>query len=261
MTSTAIPAASAIRDAAVSEAAGPREAALREAIARLDVAALARAYAEDDGLVVLPDLIPPTLVAEMAAEARALAPGARRTFVPWFRKAEAVGHHAIKARAPALQALHRSPSLMALATRLAGVPLEHRRPNDAHASGLYLYNRPGDYVGWHYDDCGCVLDASFTVIAGVVDESRSRLEVELHKKTAGRASEHRSIATRPGTLAFFRGSSVYHRVTPIGPGEERISFSFVYVREGLHPKGFDRIWQTGIDTLLYFGWKGLPGRG
>jgi hypothetical protein len=59
-------------------------------------------------------------------------------------------------------------------------------------------------------------------------------------------------------VAFFRGSSVYHRVTPLGAGEERVSFSFIYVRKGMAPKGFDRVWQTGIDTLLYFGWKGLP---
>jgi hypothetical protein len=197
----------------------------------------------------------------MAAEARALAPAPRRDFVPWVSKAEAVGHHDIVARAPALHALHRSPAMMALAARLTGVTLEHRLPGDPHASGLYLYNREGDHVGWHYDDCGCVPDASFTVIAGVIDESRSRLEIELHKKTPGRAPERRSIATPPGTVAFFRGSSVYHRVTPLTRGEERISFSFVYVREGLHPKGFDRIWQTGIDTLLYFGWKGLLRRG
>jgi hypothetical protein len=237
--------------------AGPRELALQEAVARLDAAALARVYAEDDGLVVLPDLIPPALVAEMAAEARGLARGARRVVVPWVRKAEAVGHHDIEAGAPALSALHRSPALKALAARLTGVSLEHRLPGDPHASGLYLYNRPGDHVGWHYDDCGCVPDASFTVIAGVVDESRSRLEVELHRKIPGRAPERRSIATRPGTVVFFRGSSIYHRVTPLARGEERISFSYVYVKEGSHPKGFDRIWQTGIDTLLYFGWKGL----
>lgn len=236
----------------------PREAGLRAAVAALDADALARSYRADDGFLLLPDLLPPALVAEMAAEARRLRPGARRTFIPFVRQAGAVGHYDLRARAPALSALQRSPALLALFQRVAGPELERRHPDDPHASALYVYDRRGDWLDWHYDDCGCEPEASFTVIAGVVDRGSSRLDVELHRKTPGRAPERLSIATRPGTLAFFRGSTVYHRVTPLGAGEERISFSFIYVRKGMAPKGFDRVWQTGIDTLLYFGWKGIP---
>ncbi len=239
----------------------PREEALRSSIARLDVPALATRFHAEDGLVVLPDLVPPHVVAELAAEARRLAPGARRTFAPFVRRAAAVGHYDIRSRAPALHALHLSPSLLALAQRLAGAALEHRRHDDAHASGLYVYDRRGDHVGWHYDDCGCVPDASFTVTLGVIDDSSSRLEVELHTRTPGRRPERRAIATSPGTLVFFRGSSVYHRVTPLGAGQQRI-LVLVRVREGgAPPEGLRSPLADGDRHLPLFRLEGDPARG
>jgi hypothetical protein len=178
--------------------------------------------------------------------------------VPFVRKAGAVGHRVLRERAPALTALARSPSLRRLCERVVGGALEHRREDDPHASALYVYNTRGDHVGWHYDDCGCHAEASFTIIAGVVDRSRSRLEVEVGRDPArGRTPrgrrDVRSIPTAPGTLAFFTGSRAYHRITPLRAGEERISFSFVYVRPGKHPRGRDLAWQRAIDSLLYFG--------
>lgn len=251
--------------------AGSLEAALALRLGALDVVTLSRTYQEDDGLLVLPDVIPAVHVAAMQDEARALQPLSRRTFAPFIRKAEAICHFDIAARAPSLHALHQSPALMAFCTRIAGLELVHRAADDPHASGLYVYNRPRDHVGWHYDDCGCEPAASFTVIAGILDDSSSRLEVELHRKDKNhdraRAPNdpqkdpvRRSIATRPGSLVFFRGSSVFHRVTPLAADEQRVSFSFVYVKKGFHPKGFDRLWQSTIDTLLYFGWRGVPRR-
>ena len=236
------------------------EEPLAQALFRLDAAALASSYQEDGGLVVLPDVVSAAQIAAMQAEARALQPLSRRTFAPFVRKAEAICHHDIVANAPALHGLHQSPSLLALCQRIAGPDLSHRQADDPHASGLYIYNRARDYVGWHFDDCGCEPEASFTVIAGIIDDSSSRLEVELHRKTPGRQPIKRTITTRPGTLVVFRGSSVYHRVTALPKNQERVSFSFVYVKKGFHPRGFDRVWQSTIDTLLYFGWRGVPRR-
>jgi hypothetical protein len=250
---------------------GSLESALHARLAALDVEALVRRYQDEDGLLILPDVIPPEHIAVMQREARSLMPLSRRTFAPFIRKAEAICHFDITARAPSLHALQQSPSLHALCARVAGLELGFRSAGDPHASGLYVYNRPRDHVGWHYDDCGCEPETSFTIIAGIIDDSSSRLEVELHRNdkaherarppgSAPRPAIRRSIATRPGTLVFFRGSSVYHRVTPLAAGEERVSFSFVYVKKGFHPRGFDRIWQSTIDTLLYFGWRGVPRR-
>jgi hypothetical protein len=230
----------------------PYEAALRRVVAGLDVEALLRQYRENDSVLVLPDFLPPALVKEMTAESRRLKPGLRRTHLPLVRKGGAISHFQIREAAPALSSLRRSEALLDLFQRIAGPELERRLDDDPHAQALYVYDRWRDHVGWHFDDCGCEKEASFTVILGLVDQSSSKLEFELFHDQPQRRRVL-SLATRPGTLAFFCGSRAHHRVTRLGLGEERISFSWVYVKRGFHPKGFDKLWQTGINTFLYFG--------
>ena len=227
------------------------ERVIQDAVARLSADALATQFAKERLLVL--DPLPRSLVNEMVDEARPLAKGARRTYVPFVRKGGAVGHARIRQRAPALHALQRSPSLLSLFQRIAGPELEHRRPDDPHASAIYVYARRGDHVGWHYDDCGCEPQASFTVIMGLVDNSSSRLDIELFRSGKTRRPERRAIATGAGSMVFFCGSEAYHRVTALRSGEERISFSFVYVKNGHHPRGVAAWRQTAINTFLYFG--------
>ncbi len=227
------------------------EDVLRESIARLDPAALAARFREEHLLVL--DFLPPDLVHAMVREASSHAPRAHRRRVPFVRKGGAIAHRAITDSAPTLRALQRSRALLALFQSIAGPELELRRDDDPHASALYVYRRRGDHVGWHFDDCGCEKEASFTVILGLVDRSSSRLDFELFREHPSRAPVRRSIATGPGTLVFFCGSNAYHRVTPLRRGEERISFSFVYVKKGHQPSGLDRVRQRAIDTFLYFG--------
>lgn len=228
------------------------EAAIAEWTSSLDERALARTYEEDDRVLVVPQVLPRSLVHEMVDEARALGTGARRTYVPFVRRGGAVSHDRIAAAAPALHALHQSPSLLALFQRLAGAALEHRRAGDPHASALYYYAKRGDGIGWHFDDCGCTPEASFTVILGLVNDTRSRLEFELFHDDPRRC-ERRAVATDPGRVVFFCGSRARHRVTRLGRGEQRTSFSFVYVKKGHQPSGLDRVRQKAIDTFLYFG--------
>lgn len=231
----------------------PRERQLRDAIAGLDVEALARRYQADGGVIVLPPLVPAPLLGEMIDEARRLAADARRMHVPLVRKARAVPHQHIARAAPALHALQQSPSLLALLQRIAGRDLERARDSDPQASALYAYRDAGDHVGWHRDDCGCEPEASFTALLGLASRGSSRLQIDLHHDEPGARPVVRSIATTPGTFLFFRGSSTYHRITPLARGDERISYSMVFVKKGHHPKGFDAVYQTMINTFLYFG--------
>jgi hypothetical protein len=221
------------------------EAAIQAWAAELDLDALARRYRDDDGLVVLPRLLPAPLVATMADEARGLRARAVRKRVPFVRQAEAVSHPHIVAHAPTLHALHQSPSLLALFARVAGVPLAHREPDETHASALYIYSRRGDWMDWHYDECGVPAGESFSTIVGLIDDSTSRLEFE-----TGRVQ--RSLRTVPGTFAFFCGTRAHHRVTPLDAGEERVTFAFTYLREGRKSRGMHRFRQR-IGNTLYFG--------
>lgn len=230
-----------------------REQVLEAYVRTLDEPALAEAYRADDGVLVLPQLLPAALVAEMAAEGRRLARDAVRKHVPFVRKARAVPHRPIAASAPALHALHRSAAMMRLFERVTGVPLDHRPPDEAHQSALYVYDRKGDYMDWHYDECGCPPEDSFSTIIGLVDDSSSRLEIETRRDRPGEAPLRRAVHTVPGTFAFFCGTRAYHRVTPLGDGEERITFAFTYVRKGRKPGGIYDLRMRIGNALVYFG--------
>lgn len=230
---------------------GRYETLLATYVASLDEDAMARAYRDDDGFLLLPRLLPDALLTEMVAEARALMPRATRKHVPFVRKAGAIPHPVLEREAPALHALHRSASLLAMFQRVTGVPLEHRHPEEAHQSALYTYTEPGDFMDWHYDECGCPPDDSFSTIIGLIDNhSSSRLEVETRR---GHAPIRQSIRTEPGSFAFFCGTRAYHRVTPLGPNEERVTFAFTYIRQGKQTGGIYNVRMRLGNALIYFG--------
>jgi hypothetical protein len=229
-----------------------RDETIRRWVAALDEDALRREYQETDGLLVMPTLLPPSLVAEMIAEARALSPRVVRKLAPFVRRAGAIHHHVIVEHAPAMHALHQSPELLALFERVTGIPLEHRAPTEAHASALYAY-RGGDYLAFHYDECGCEPGDSFSTVIGLVDQSSARLEIETRKDQQGREPMRRSLQTSAGTFAFFCGTRAYHRVTKLAPGEERITFAFTYVRKGKKPTGMYNFRMQLGNTFVYFG--------
>lgn len=240
---------------AIASVVDVREGIIRDFVASLDETELARTYGADDGLLVLPALLPPKILVEMVAEGRKLSERAVRKRVPFVRKAGAVPHSHIAAQAPALMALARSPSLMAMFAGVTGVPLEHRDPREAHQSALYSYTKPGDWMEWHYDECGCPPEDSFSTIIGLVDDSSSRLEIETGRDRPGCEPVRRSIKTVPGTFAFFCGSRAYHRVTPLGEGEERLTFAFTYIRKGKKTGGIYDLRMRLGNALVYFGWR------
>jgi hypothetical protein len=230
----------------------PVERALRELAASLDVDELTRRFREDD-LLILPDFIPAPLLEQIVAETRGVMPKARRSHLPFVRKGGAVSHPTITAECPALYALQASPALRAVFQRVAGVALEQRKQDDPHASAIYTYTEPGDHIRWHYDDCGCEPQAAYSIILGLIDRSSCDLELVTGLKTPGRTQVRRLLRVTPGMLVFFCGTNVWHRVTPLGRSEERATFSWVYVTEGHHPHGLDKLYLEAMNTLLYFG--------
>lgn len=230
-----------------------REDAIAEYVASLDVEDLAQRYREDDGFLLLPRLLPPVLVEEMVSEARRLMPKAIRKRALFVRKAGALHHAMIVRDAPAMHALHQSPSLLAMFSRVTGIPLEHRDPSEAHASALYTYTERGDWLDWHYDECGCPPGDSVSTIVGLIDNSQSRLEVQTGRNGPDCEPIKHSVQTVPGTFAFFCGARAYHRVTPLGEGEERVTFAFTYIRKGRKVDGIYKLRQNLGNALVYFG--------
>ncbi|MBI5514367.1 MAG: hypothetical protein HY909_11400 [Deltaproteobacteria bacterium] len=221
--------------------------------ASLDAPDLAARYHADGGCVVLPSTLPLGLVERLAAEALALAPRGVRRHVPWVRKAGAVPHPVVAREAPSLHALHQSPALLALFSAVARVPLQHRAPGEVHASAIYDYARPGDHIAWHTDECGCPPGDSFSVLVGLVDQSSSALELETWRACADRPPLRQRVRTTPGTVVFLCGARAWHRVTPLGADERRVTFGFTYLRLGKAPGGLYKLRLDLGNRLLYFG--------
>ena len=231
----------------------PVEAEVRAAVEALDFDALKREFDDQAELVFVPGFLRGAIVDTMIDEAQSLLPAVHRTRLPFVRKAGTVGQELIGQRAPTLHAVHRSPALLDLASRLSGISLSFKSEHDAHAAALYCYERPGDHVGFHYDHCGCEETASYTATIGLVHETSARVEFHLHKDDPDRPMRQLLVAMHPGSLVLFCGSKAYHRVTPLGRDEQRIVYSFAYVREGKRLTGFPRLIENVKDAILYFG--------
>jgi hypothetical protein len=229
------------------------EQAFRRAIAALDVEALTQQFREQNEFVFIERFLPPDAVAAMVEEARRLLPGTHRTWVPGIRKAETIGQIPIAQKAPFLHGLYRSPSFLEFARRLTGTSLEVKHERDAHAAALYVYNRAGDHVGWHHDDCGCPDMASYTGTIGLVNDSSSKVQFQLFRDHPTLPMRELYLSTVPGSLVFFCGSKAYHRVTPLQAGEERMVYSFAHVTAGKRLTGLRRFKENCWDALLYFG--------
>ena len=239
------------------EVISSREAAIREAIDALDFESVAARFRDDGEFVFLESFLAPLLLDEMVEECRRLYPQIHRAYVPFVRKAGTVGHGAIARHAPALYALYRSPAFLDFARRLSGAQVVLKSGSDAHAAALYVYQRPGDHVGFHYDDCGCEDTASYTASLGLINDTESKVHFQLFRNDRQRKMRELYISMKPGSLVFFCGSRAYHRVTPLGRGEERAVFSFAHVREGKRLTGFWRFYENIKDAVLYFGPKAL----
>ncbi len=234
------------------------EPLIGSAVAALDLDAVSREFRAHDQFIYFPRLLPDAVVARMLDDLCRLGPEAmHRVRVPFYRTAGTVAQARILAGAPTLAALYRSPSLLALANRLAGVELGWKGDNDAHAAALYVYREAGDHVAWHFDDCGCEAGASYTATFGVVNRATSRVQFELFRDDPRRTPQFHSISMDPGSFVFFRGSSAYHRVTRLGRGEERVTYSFAYVTEGKRLRGLAHFKENLKDALLYFGPRAL----
>ncbi len=237
----------------------PYEPAIRDAIAALDVEQLTREFVDQGEWIFIPQLLPSSLVDAMAAEVRTFSDvEIYRVRIPFVRKAGTVGQVAIARKAPLLDAVHRSPSLLAFTSELSGHALAIKNDRDAHAAALYVYRQRGDHIGFHYDDCGCEAASSYTGTFGVInDTTTSHVEFQMYRDDTSRPTLDRSIETLPGSFVFFCGSKAYHRVTPLGANEDRVVYSFAYVREGKRLRGFRRFTENISDALLYFGPKAL----
>jgi len=217
-------------------------------IPALDVAACASDYVAAGGLVFRERFVTGAQLAALVDDARRVQPRAHRsTLLGKVRRGGVVGWQTLQREAPAIAALYRAPAMRELIGEIVGREVFLKGDRDGHSCAVYYYTRPGDHVTAHHDDCGCGDDVSFTVLIGLVHDTRSRLiwRAALDQPFA-------ELELAPGSLVAFSGSRIHHGVTPLAADEERIVLSLSYQTDVRVPAR-DRVVENVKDAAYYFG--------
>lgn len=227
------------------------ENALKRSIAGLDWDRVSGAYREQNEFVFLDRFLPQEVVDHLLSEVDPTRTDVHRNYIPGHKKGGSVSYYTLIRKAPAILTVYRSPAFMDFLSRLAGVRLLPCPDTDPHACALYFYTEPGDHIGFHYDT-SYYKGARYTVLLGLIQRTESRLACQLYRDDATRETRDLRVSTEPGSVIFFNGDKLYHAVTPLGEGEERVVLTLEYVT---NPEmgTLKRFVSNMKDAIAYFG--------
>ncbi|MCH7704538.1 MAG: 2OG-Fe(II) oxygenase [Planctomycetes bacterium] len=180
-------------------------------------------YAEAGGrLLVIDNFFPPDILDGARADLERLRTRVHRNYVPLQKKGGSVSRYAIDDEAKMIALLYRSQSLRKFLEQVSGVRLLDCLPRDPHTYALYLYTEPGDHVTWHYDT-SFYRGRRYTLLFGLIDNESCLFEYKINRRDGSRPAEAQAYAMKPGSLVFFDGDSLWHRVTKMTEGDgERV---------------------------------------
>jgi len=232
-------------------------AEIEAAIKNLDFDAISRTYQNQNEFLLVERFLDEAAVAPLVADANRMRTEINRNYIPKHKKGGSVSYFALSKKAPGILSLYQAPKFIDFLSKLAGARLLLCPDDDPHACALYFYTEPGDHIGFHYDT-SYYKGARYTVLLGLVERSSSRLVCQLYRGDPAHKTRELCVATEPGTLVFFNGDKLYHAVTPLGQGEERIVLTMQYVvSQKMGP--FKRLLSNMKDAVAYFGLRSLLG--
>jgi hypothetical protein len=222
----------------------------------VDWSTLARQYRAQGEFVAIEAFLPAGILAALLEDVDRVRPDVHRAYLPGYKKSGSVGYHDLARAAPATVQVYEA--LAPFVSRVSGRDVHRCPDDDPHACAIYFYSEPGDHIGFHYDTSHYAGER-FTVLIGLVNRSGSALECHLHTKEHALPKVELSIRTDPGTVVLFNGDTVWHRVTPVAAGEERISLSLEYVTSP-RMSPIRRVVSNLKDAIAYFGFAAVFGR-
>lgn len=231
--------------------------ATAQAVGKLDVDRLHREYWDQNEFVVIPQFLPRDFVeATLVPQAQSVKGHLNRNYIPGHKKGGSVSYYTVQEQAPLFLDLYRSPDFLAFLSRLTEARLMLCPDNDPHSCALYYYTEAGDHIGFHYDT-SYYKGARYTILMGLVDKStQCKLVCELFKDVPDRTPRTLELVTQPGDMVIFNGDKLWHAVTPLGAGEERIALTMEYVTNPEMGR-FKRLYSNLKDSFAYFGIRGV----
>jgi ectoine hydroxylase-related dioxygenase (phytanoyl-CoA dioxygenase family) len=92
---------------------------------------------------------------------------------------------------------------------------------------------------------------------GMVDRSsHCKLVCDLFKDDPAKETQHLELITEPGDMVIFNGDKLWHAVTPLAEGEERVALTMEYVTNPEMGR-FHRLYSNLKDSFAYFGLKAV----
>ena len=227
------------------------------ALQALDFERTRNTYWEQNECVFLEQFLPAAVVEHhLLPEVEQLRSEVHRNYIPKHKKGGSVSYYTLREKAPVFLELYQSPAFIDFISRLVGHALLPCPEDDPHACALYFYSEPGDHIGFHYDT-SYYKGARYTVLMGLVQRSEAcRLICQLHKGDATRAMQELRLATPPGAMAIFNGNKLWHAITPLEEGGERIVLTMEYVTNP-DMSAFNRFISNMKDAIAYFGFSAV----
>ncbi len=218
----------------------------------VDLEEMRGCYREQNEFVVLERFLTQPVVDQLLDEVDLLRPDVNRNYVPGHKKGGSVSFYTLLNKGPAILSLYRSPALLAFLSRLVEAPLLLCPEDDPHSCALYYYQQPGDHIGFHYDT-SYYKGKRYTVLIGLVERSEQcRLVARVRKRGETEEIRETRIPMDPGTAVLFNGDKLWHAVTPLGKGEERVVLTLQYVtNQEMGP--FKKMFSNLKDAFAYFG--------
>lgn len=210
-------------------------------------------YWRQQQMLVIENFLPRTFIIEhLVPEVKKCMPHIHRVKIPGFKKSGSVSYHHLKNDAEQISQLYKMEIFRKLIEEIVDVRLEYCPERDGHAAALYYYTEPGDRIGVHYDK-SFYKGSRFTVLLGLVQDSeQSKLICYPGASKKHPRKNPLPVVTHPGTLVIFNGDVLWHEVTPLGPGEERVILTLEYLTDTRI--SFLNKWLSDFkDRFLYFG--------
>ena len=225
---------------------------LAESIEKLDLDAQRDRYEDQGRMVVIDDFLSQDILERLLQGMESVRGEVHRNYVPGQKKGAAVSRMSLDANAIDFGQVYRSPALRKFLESITGEELLDCLESDAHTYALYLYEEPGDHIGWHYDT-SFYKGKRFTLLLGLVENESCAFECVLHTRSSEREDLSQSYKLKPGSLVLFDGDQLRHRVTPMAEGDgSRVVLTMEYVTDrSMNP------WRKMIsdvkDAFAYFG--------
>ena len=236
------------------------EHAVAHAIQALDLDRVGRTFREQNECVFLERFLPPDVVERyFVPEVDKLRLNVHRNYIPGFKKGGAVSSQTLAEKAPRFLTLYECPAFVDFLSRLVGTRVMRCPEDDPHACALYSYTEPGDHMGFHYDT-SYYKGARYTVLMGLIQRSEHcRLVCHLYRDDPTRETREVQLAYGPGSLVIFNGNKLWHAVTPLAEGEDRVVLTMEYVTNP-EMRPFKRFVSNMKDAIAYFGPAALARR-